>query len=149
MAGADLGNTANLNVAVILSRVLHRELEVDEAIGRLSPFVDIELDANPSYASWKQPIGVEVRITSAEVRGVLLEYLSGTWDEHRLRRWAAFITHTAHYSAPEPPADDEDFNDDLWDTLHELSSPELFGDITPDRVREMLGGLNKYEGTES
>ena len=149
MAVADLGNTANLNVEVILTRVLHRDLEVDEAIARLSPYVDIELDANPSYASWKQPVRVDIPITSAEVRGVLLEYLSGAWDKLRLRRWAAFITHTAHYSAPEPPADDEDFNDELWDTLHELSSPAIFGDINPDRVSGMLNRLTKYEPAES
>jgi hypothetical protein len=132
------------NVEVILRRVLQHELDPDTAIERLSPYAEVVIDTNPSYASWRVPINVEICITAEDVRRALDKYISRSWDEVSLRRWAAFVTHVGHYVAPDPPPEDEDFNDALWDVLHELTSPDVFGAITPAAVADKIQRLAKY-----
>ncbi len=62
----------------------------------------------------------------------------------QLRDWCLFVVLTGHYHAPEPPADDEDWYDDLWDTVHDLAAPEVHGEITPNVVKEKLSKLKRY-----
>ena len=131
-------------VATICARVLHGEIDPSEGIQRLSPYVSMDLDSNPSYASWKQPVSVAVPIGAADVEYGLDKYIKSHWSANRLRRWAAFITHTCCFKAPEPPPDDEDYNDELWSVLDELSTPAVFGEITVDSVATKRVTLKKY-----
>jgi hypothetical protein len=65
-----------------------------------------------------------------------------------LRDWALFIVLTGAYRSPEPPSEDEDWCDPMWDAVHELAAPEIHGSITPEEVRAKLTSLDRY-GRES
>ena len=132
-------------VGVILRRLLGGEIDPDAAIERLSPYAVIELDDNPSFITWKKVVSTEVPISASDVRIALDRYLAGEWDVRRLKRWAALVSFFDQYEPTSPPADDEDFNDDLWDVIHELGSPEVFGEISPETVQEKRQRLEKYD----
>jgi len=106
---------------------------------------------NPAFVTWHQPLPAEVDVplTVADVHRALGRYLEGQWSPDDLRDWAEFIVLVDAYSTPEPPVDDEDFYDDLWDILHDLACPEVFGAITSDRVEAMRVRVARYESDTS
>ena len=78
------------------------------------------------------------------MRGALEAYLRGDMSASELRDWALFITLSGAFRTPEPPAEDEDWFDPMWDAVHDLACPEVHGAITPENVREKLGKLARF-----
>jgi hypothetical protein len=101
---------------------------------------------NPAYVNWREPLPAETEIpmTVTDVRRALVRYLDGERTADELRDWAEFITLVGAFSAPEPPPDDEDYYDDLWDVVHDLGAPEVFGEITRESAEAKLARLARY-----
>ncbi|SRR6266566_572796 len=133
----------------LLTSAVTLRIPSSEAIRGLSAFAIADFESNPAYVNYRKPIGEEVEVLPSHVRAALEEYLNGRFSSKQLRDWCLFVVLTGHYHAPEPPADDEDWYDDLWDTVHDLAAPEVHGEITPNIVREKLSKLKRYgEGSE-
>jgi hypothetical protein len=101
---------------------------------------------NPAYVNWTVPLPAEIEIPLRveDVRGALSRFLAGTWTADELRDWAEFITMIGAYASPEPPAEDEDYYDDLWTVVHDLGAPEVFGPINATTVQAKLSLLDRY-----
>jgi hypothetical protein len=118
-----------------------------EAQSVLRHRANFSFGTNPAYVNWIEPLPVEtgIPIAPADVRRALQRYLHGEWTGQELRDWAEFITLVGAYHSPEAPPEDEDYYDDLWDVVHDLGTPEIFGEITPDHVRSELARLDRYD----
>jgi hypothetical protein len=103
---------------------------------------------NPAFVNWRDPLpaDIEIPLAVADVERALNRYLAGEWSSDVLRDWAEFITLVGAYSGPEPPPDDEDFYDDLWNVVHDLGAPEVFGEITRANIAGKLSLLKRYSG---
>jgi hypothetical protein len=129
-----------------LRDVVQGRIPVAEAQRVLRERASFSFGTNPQYVHWHQPLpaGTDIRITVADVRRALARYLDGEWADDELRGWAEFITLVDAFSAPEPPPQDEDYYDDLWDVVHDLGRPEVFGEITRASVEAKLARLARY-----
>jgi hypothetical protein len=128
----------------LLTSALTLRIPPSEAIRGLSAYAIADFDSNPAYVNYRQPISEEVEMRPSHVRAALGEYLQGRLTAKQLRDWCLFIVLTGHYKAPAPPAHDEDWYDDLWDTVHDLAAPEVAGRITADLVRAKVQALARY-----
>ena len=101
---------------------------------------------NPSYVNWTVPLPADTKIpfTVEDVRQALRRFLATTWTADEMRDWAEFITMVGAYSSPEPPVEDEDYYDDLWDVVHDLGAPEVFGPINETTIHAKLARLDHY-----
>jgi hypothetical protein len=128
----------------LLTSALTLRIPPSEAIRGLSAFAVTDFESNPAYVHYRKSVREDVEMQPRHVRAALTEYLEGRFTAKQLRDWCLFITLTAHFNAPQAPPDDEDWYDNLWDTVNDLASPEVFGEITPEVVRAKLGTLNRY-----
>ena len=128
----------------LLTSALTLRIPPSEAIRGLSAFAVADFDSNPAYVHYRRPIGEDVEMRPSHVRAALTEYLDGRFTAKQLRDWCLFIALTSHFNAPTPPPHDEDWYDDLWDTVNDLGAPEVFGEITPQLVRAKLETLERY-----
>ena len=128
----------------LLTSAVTLRIPPSEAIRGLGAFAIADFESNPAYVNYRQPIGEEVELMPAHVRAALHEYLKGRFSAKQLRDWCLFVVLTGHYRAPEPPANDEDWYDDLWDTVHDLAAPDVHGEITSEVVRAKLSKLERY-----
>jgi hypothetical protein len=122
---------------LILARVLTGHLTADQAAEHLSAFVTLDLDGQQQTAVYARPFPARVKLEPADVAYTLRRYLSGIVTEDELRRWATFVTLIDGYEAPEHPAD-ENYYDPMWDVVHNLAAPEVFGEIEPELVTDYL-----------
>jgi hypothetical protein len=129
---------ALLNSAVTL------RIAPSEAIRGLTAFATHSFDTNPAFVNYRQPIAEDVEIRPSHLHHALSEYLAGHLSGKELRDWALFITLNGHYRTADPPADDEDWFDPMWDTIHELAAPEIHGAISADAVQQKLARLARY-----
>ena len=128
----------------LLTSALTLRIPPSEAIRGLSAYATADFDSNPAYVNYRRPISEEVEIRPTHVRAALGEYLQGRFAAKQLRDWCLFIVLTGHFKAPAPPADNEDWYDSLWDTVHDLAAPEVHGRITPEMVRAKFEALAQY-----
>lgn len=114
-----------------LLRVLHGDIAHIQAI---DPF-----DENMSKE--------KVIIYPKDVRHILLEYLTDKISMEDLNEWAKFISLRVDCVPPGDPYDDQlsDYYDDMCDVINFLSTPEIDGAISKNRVKEYLAKLLKYE----
>jgi hypothetical protein len=110
----------------------------------LGEFARADFDANPAYVEYRQSCPDAIELSPDAVRGALAAYLAGEMSAQELRDWALFITLSGAYHSPEPPPDDEDWFDPMWDAVHDLACPEVHGRITPESVREKLRTLDRF-----
>jgi hypothetical protein len=110
----------------------------------LTQHATFDFDSNPAYVNYRENCPAELELTPAPVRAALQDYLSGGMTAADLRDWAIFIVLGGAYRSPEPPSDDEDCFDAMWDARHELAAPEIHGRITPEQVRAKLRALDRY-----
>jgi hypothetical protein len=122
---------------LVLARVLTGHLTPDQAAERLSAFVTLDLDGQQQTAVYARPFPGKVKLEPADVAYTLRRYLSGIVSEDELRRWGTFVTLVDGYEAPEHPSD-ENYYDPMWDVVHNLAAPEVFGEIEPELVTEYL-----------
>lgn len=85
-----------------------------------------------------------VIIYPKQVIAFLSKYYNGSISSENLSNWAGFICTRAEFEAPENE-NDEDFYEKMWDVLSYLSTPEIDGEITVERVNEYLNMLKRYE----
>lgn len=126
----------------ILKQVLRGHLTPDQAAGQLSSFVTLDLDGQQRTAVYGRPFPAKVTLEPADVAYTLRRYLSGIIGEDELRRWASFITLVSGYEAPEHPSND-DYYDPMWDVVHNLAAPEVFGDIESELVNDYLEAVER------
>jgi hypothetical protein len=110
----------------------------------LGEFARADFDSNPAYVEYRQSCPDDIELTPQAVRSALEAYLAGEMSAQELRDWALFITLSGAYRTPEPPPNDEDWFDPMWDAVHEVASPEVHGRITPESVREKIGTLDRF-----
>jgi hypothetical protein len=128
----------------LLTSALTLRIPPTEAIRGLSAFATHSFDTNPAYVNYRTPIAEEVQIDPRHVRHALNEYLAGHLTAKELRDWSLFITLNGHYRTAEPPPDDEDWFDPMWDAIHDLAAPEIHGAITAELVAAKLDTLRRY-----
>ncbi len=128
----------------LLTSAVTLRISPSEAIRGLTAFATVDFDANPAYVNYRKHIGEEVEIRPEHVRAALREFLAGRFSAKELRDWCLFIVLSGHYKAPEPPQQDEDWYDDLWDTVYDFAAPEVHGEITSDAASEKLVALERY-----
>ena len=121
----------------VLRRVLTGQLTPDEAAEELSPLVTLDLDRQQQTAVYADPFPTKIKLEPLDVANALRRYLSGVLSEDELRRWATFVTLVDGYEAPEHPSDESHY-DPMWDVVHNLAAPEVFGEIDPELVTEYL-----------
>jgi hypothetical protein len=128
----------------LLSSAVTLRISPSEAIRGLTAFATHSFDTNPAYVNYRTSIAEDVEIHPRYVEHALTQYLSGHLSAKELRDWALFIALNGHYRTPDPPADDEDWFDPMWDTIHELAAPEIHGPISPEPVQQKLARLARY-----
>jgi hypothetical protein len=129
----------------LLSSAVTLRIPPSEAIRGLSAFATHSFDTNPAYVNYRTPITEQVEIHPSHVQHALAEYLSDHFTAKELRDWALFIALNGHYRTPDPPADDEDWFDPMWDIIHELAAPDIHGAISADAAQQKLLRLARYE----
>lgn len=88
---------------------------------------------------------VNVTIYPENVRAILRLFLQGHLTPFELTKWAKFICARAEYSCPNWEDDKmADYYEDMWYVIQRLSTPEIDGEITENRVRQYLAELEKY-----
>jgi hypothetical protein len=122
---------------LVLASVLRGHLTPDQAAEQLSAFVTLDLDGQQQTAVYARPLPGRVKLEPGDVAYTLRRYLSGILSETELRRWAAFVTLVEGYEAPDHPSD-ENYYDAMWDVVHNLAAPEVFGEIVPELVTDYL-----------
>jgi hypothetical protein len=128
----------------LLTSVLTGRIPVSEGERGLTAFAIHDFHSNPAYLHFRTPRTERVLLTPEDVRRSLNRYLAGETAADELRDWAQFLVMVPSYSGPEPPADDEDWFDDMWDVLHHLATPGIFEPINPVEVRAKLALLDRY-----
>lgn len=80
------------------------------------------------------------------VKHMLSEFIIGKCTAENLNRWAEFLLLRGEYISPGDETDDElmDYYEDMWYVLQRLSTPEINGTITKERVKGYLAELLKY-----
>jgi hypothetical protein len=126
----------------VLRQVLTGHLTPNQAAEQLSSFVTLDLDGQQQTAVYARAFPTKVRLQPADVAYTLRRYLSGILGENELRRWATFVTLVDGYEAPEHPSD-EDYYDPMWDVVHNLTAPEVFGAIESDLVSDYLEAVER------
>ncbi len=109
------------DLEAIFQSVLSARIPVSEGVRGLSLFAVVDLRSNPAYVHYKQGGAPEILIEPRDVAAGLQRYLDGQIDGDELQYWATFITLTGGYRSPEPPAHDEDWYEEMWTVLHDLS----------------------------
>jgi hypothetical protein len=132
------------DLEAIFHSVLSARIPVAEGVRGLSLFAVLDLRSNPAYVHYKKGGAPDIPIEPRDVAAGLQRYLDRLVDEDELGYWATFITMTGAYHAPEPPAHDEDWYEEMWTVLDELATPILAGPITPEAVRDKLRRLDRY-----
>jgi hypothetical protein len=130
----------------LLTSAVTLRIPPSEAIRGLGAFATCSFDTNPAYVNYRTPIADEVRIEPAHLRHALDEYLAGRLSAKQFRDWCLFIALNGHYRTAEPPPDDEDWFDPMWDAIHDFAAPEIHGPITPDLARQKLESLGRFGG---
>ena len=130
----------------LLENFLSRRIPPGEAIRGLSEYATVDFNANPAYVDYREPCPDEVDLTPGAVRGALESFLADEMTAKDLRDWALFVTLSGAFNTPQPPSDDEDWFDPMWDVVHDLACPEVHGAITSDSVHDHLDALSRYEG---
>ena len=110
----------------------------------LTEYATVDFDSNPAFVNYRKSCPAEIELTPGAVRAALQDYLAGGMTAADLRDWAIFIVLSGAYRSPEPPSNDEDWFDPMWDTVHELAAPEVHGAITPEEAHAKLAGLDRY-----
>lgn len=88
----------------------------------------------------------EVIVYPSHVKHILLEYLTHKISDKALTSWAEFLCFRADYCSPNYMNDEmEDYYEDMWYVLQCLSTPEIDGAITAERVKQYLSELLKYD----
>jgi hypothetical protein len=126
----------------MLRSVVRGDVSPDQAAADLAEFVSLSLDGPEQCARYLRPLDIKVPLVPADVAYTLRRYLSGLVTEEELCRWATFITLMSVYQAPEHPTN-EDFYDPLWDVVHNLAAPQVFGDIDSELVAEYLAQVER------
>lgn len=85
-----------------------------------------------------------VTIYPNQVIDFISKYISNLISAENLSNWAGFICNRAEFETPDNESD-EDFYEKMWDVLSYLSTPEIDGEITVERVIEYLQILKRYE----
>lgn len=78
-----------------------------------------------------------ITVTAADVRRLLLAYLAGSVTERECEAWADEVEFR------EGIAIDDDPSEVLRETIFNLSTPELQGELDRDRAREWLDELER------
>ncbi|MGE3318601.1 MAG: hypothetical protein AB7I18_04830 [Candidatus Berkiella sp.] len=87
----------------------------------------------------------EIEVEPKHLRKMINLYLSNKIDAYNLSRWAEFLSFRGEYVCIDYMNDESaDFYERMWDVINMISTPQLDGEITPDRVREYLKELDKY-----
>jgi len=128
----------------LLRSLLTRRIPPREAIRALGEFARVDFDSNPAYVEYRQACPDEVELAPTAVRDALEAYVRGDMSGSELRDWALFITLSGAFVTPEPPPEDEDWFDPVWDAVHSLACPEVHGAITPESVREKLAKFDRF-----
>jgi hypothetical protein len=121
----------------ILRGVVRGDVSPDQAADDLAEFVSLSLDGPEQCAKYLRAFDIKVPLLPADVAYTLKRYLGGLITEEELCRWATFITLMSVYQAPEHPTN-EDHYDPLWDVVHNLAAPQVFGEIDSELVAEYL-----------
>ena len=81
-----------------------------------------------------------------DVKHMLLEFLIGRYNADDLQKWAMFITLRGEYITPGNAADTNsmDYYETMYYVIQRLSTPEIDGEITKERVKGYLAELFKY-----
>lgn len=80
------------------------------------------------------------------VKKILHDYLSGKISSSQLNSWALFVCLRGEYSCPNWQDDEfADHYEDMFYVIQKLSTPKIDGEINPDRVKEYLFELSKYD----
>jgi len=87
----------------------------------------------------------DVFVFPCHVKKMLVDFLDGKINAFDLNRWALFVSSRSEYTS-EGWEDDAlaNYYEDMWEVIQKLCSPQIDGDITPERVREYLKELDKY-----
>jgi hypothetical protein len=128
----------------MLRGVVRGDVSPDQAAADLAEFVSLSLDGPEQCAKYLQPFDIKVPLVPADVAYTLKRYLSGLVTEAELCRWATFITLMSVYEAPEHPTD-EGYYDPLWDVVHNLAAPQVFGEIESELVAEYLTQIESLD----
>ena len=133
----------------ILRGVVEGRLPVSEAHRVLRERASFSFGTNPALIEWHDPLPPELDIplTVADLRRVLVRYLRGEWTAANLQAWAEVISLVDTFAAPEPPPDDEYHYDELWNVVHELATPAVYDEINETSVAAKLARLERF-GTE-
>ncbi len=86
-----------------------------------------------------------ITIYPRDVRKILLAFLKNELTADDLTKWAQFICLRGEYGCP-GWEDDEvcDYYENMMYVVQKLSTPEIDGDITEERVKQYLAELKKY-----
>ncbi len=88
----------------------------------------------------------EVQVFPHHLKNVLNLYLNNDVGANDLNAWANFLLLRTEYISPGDPFNDElmDYYETMWYVIQRLSTPELDGEITKERVKGYLLELQKY-----
>jgi hypothetical protein len=131
-------------VVEMLRGVVRGDVSPDQAVAELAEFVSLSLDGAEQCAKYLRPLDIRVPLVPADVAYSLKRYLSGLVTEEQLCRWATFITLMSVYEAPKHPTNG-DYYDPLWDVVHNLAAPQVFGEIESELVAEYLVQLESLD----
>jgi hypothetical protein len=129
----------------MLRSVVRGDVSPEQAAAELAEFVSLSLDGPDQCARYLRPFDFKVPLMPADVAYNLRRYIIGLLTEEQLCRWATFISLMSVYQAPEHPTN-EDYYDPLWDVVHNLAAPQVFGEIDSELVAEYLAQVECLEG---
>jgi len=88
----------------------------------------------------------QVTIIPSAIVKMLSIYLNRQISEKELSEWASFIIVSDVYVSPNWEIDEQaDKYESMWNILQQLSSPEIDGEVTPERVKEHIQVLQAIE----
>ncbi len=80
------------------------------------------------------------------VKKMLNLRLSGNIDTDELSQWAQFLCARSEYTSPDSRDNDKSlYYEDMWYVIQKLSTPEIDGELTTERLEQYLNELKKYE----
>ena len=133
------------DLEALCTSVLSGRMPVSEGLRGLSLYAVADLRSNPAYVHYKKGGAPHLLMEPRDVAAGLRRYLTGEIHTQELQDWASFVTLTGAFHGPEPPPDDEDWYVEMWEVLHELATPAVAGQITPQGVRDKLTRLGRYD----
>jgi hypothetical protein len=118
-------------IKILCEAVLQGELTPAQAV--------IKVGTQEAFFTQAENLGVQ--LTPRFVLGILKQYLLGKKSSAGIAEWAQFILFSNAFKTPTFDKGSQCRYESLWTTLRELSAPERYGKITPERAKAYIKTL--------